>query len=338
MLKKSSLLIILTVLVLLGLGLWGGQLYSLQYEPVDPNDTELLDINIPLATNAAGIASLLKSQGLIRHEGVFLFYCRKQGWEGQLRAGHYRFSPSQGLVEIARTIAQGSVIKQSITIPEGYTIKQIGELFVSQGICDEPTWQQVSKQAYTYDFLLEEYPAAVKYPLEGFLFPDTYVIEASTSVQEIVTAMLDRFEAVWNGGWAELAGEQERDVMEVITTASMIEREAQVAEDRSQIAGVIKNRLERGMLLQIDATVLYSLESNKDLVTLADLKVDSPYNTYIYPGLPPGPIACPGEAAIQAALTPAQHQYYYYVARGDGSHEFTATFAEHLAAQRRYAQ
>ena len=150
--------------------------------------------------------------------------------------------------------------------------------------------------------------------------------------------MLKRFETVWDEQFAALAKSQNRDVLEVITTASLIEEEAQVATERARVAGVIENRLSRNMLLQIDATVLYALGINKPQVTYADLKVESPYNTYLHLGLPPGPIACPGKAAIQAALHPEQHHYLYYVARGDGSHEFTATFQEHLAAQKRYAK
>ncbi|MGI6435059.1 MAG: endolytic transglycosylase MltG [Syntrophomonadaceae bacterium] len=336
--KKSSILMLAAVLILLSLGLLGGQLISQQYQPLDPSDHNQIDLNIPAASNATGIAALLKAQGLIRNERFFLVYCRQQGWDNQLKAGHYRFSRSQGLAEIARTIAEGKVVKQSFTIPEGYTVAQIGELLVSRGICNAQTWQEASSQSYNFAFLNGQRPATVKYPLEGFLFPDTYVIEESTSAQEIVKTMLGRFEEVWNNEFAKLAQSQNRDVMEVITTASLIEKEARVASERAQIAGVINNRLARNMLLQVDATVLYSLETNKSMVTYADLKVNSPYNTYLYPGLPPGPIACPGQAAIQAALTPENHQYYYYVARGDGSHEFTATFAEHLAAQRRYAQ
>ncbi|HCF50254.1 MAG TPA: endolytic transglycosylase MltG [Syntrophomonas sp.] len=335
--KKNTMLMLAALLILLSLGLWGGQLLSRQYQPVDPGDLNWIDLNIPPASNAAGIAALLKSQDLIRNEDFFLAYCRQQGLDNQLKAGHYRFSRSQGLAEIASAIAEGRVVKLSLTIPEGYTVDQIGELLVGRGICSPEEWKQVAGDDYDFSFLKAQRSSAVKHPLEGFLFPDTYTIEESTSAKEIVKIMLTRFETVWNDQFAGLAQAQNRNMMEVVTTASLIEEEAGIASERAQIAGVIKNRLDMDMLLQIDATVLYCLGTNKPVVTYADLQVNSPYNTYLYPGLPPGPIACPGQASIQAALAPENHHYLYYVARGDGSHEFTATFGEHLAAQRRYA-
>lgn len=335
--KKNTIFVLAAVLVFVSLGLLGGQLISQQYQPVDPGDTGWIDIYIPPASSAAGIAELLKSQQLIRNEDFFMAYCRQKGLDNHLKAGHYRFSRNQGLAEIAAAIAEGKVVQMSFTIPEGYTVNQVGELLVSRGICSSDAWKQAVSRNYDFEFLKGQSRSDVKHPLEGFLFPDTYVIDETTPTQEIVKTMLGRFETVWNQQFAALANSQNRSVEEVVTTASLIEEEAQVATERSRVSGVIKNRLERNMLLQIDATVLYALGANKTLVTYADLEVKSPYNTYLYPGLPPGPIACPGQAAIQAALAPETHQYLYYVARGDGSHEFTSTFQEHLAAQRRYA-
>lgn len=335
--KKNTIFVLAAVLALVSLGLLGGQLISQQYQPVDPGNSNWVDISIPPASNAAGIAALLKSQGLIRNEDFFLAYCRQKGLDNHLKAGHYRFSPSQGLAEIAAAIAAGKVVQMSFTIPEGYTVSQVGDLLVSRGICSAEAWKQAVLRDYDFEFLKGPRHNAVKHPLEGFLFPDTYLIDESTPAQEIVKTMLERFETVWNQQFAPLANSQNRSVIEVVTTASLIEEEAQVSTERARVSGVIKNRLDRDMLLQIDATVLYALGANKTLVTYADLEVKSPYNTYLYPGLPPGPIACPGQAAIQAALSPETHQYLYYVARGDGSHEFTSTFQEHLAAQSRYA-
>lgn len=335
--KKNTIFVLAALLALVSLGLLGGQLISQQYQPVDPGDTSLVDINIPPASSAAGIAALLKSQELIRNEDFFLAYCRHKGLDSHLKAGHYRFSRSQGVAEIAAAIAEGKVVQMSFTIPEGYTVNQVGELLVSRGICSSEAWKQAVLRNYDFKFLEGQNRAAVKHPLEGFLFPDTYVIDETTSAQEIVKTMLERFETVWDQQFAQLANSQNRSVVEVVTTASLIEEEAQVAAERSRVSGVIRNRLDQNMLLQIDATVLYALGANKNLVTYADLEVKSPYNTYLHPGLPPGPITCPGQAAIQAALAPETHQYLYYVARGDGSHEFTSTFQEHLAAQRRYA-
>lgn len=334
--RNVTRIVIYGVIFLLLLGFGGFQVINMQYKPVDIKDTSYHDVIIPEKSTAGQVAEILMEKGLIRNKTVFLSYCRQQGLDSSLKAGHYKFSRSQSLPEIARAIASGAVVTLSFTIPEGYTVEKIGELLVEKGICSPEAWQKALLADYNYDFLPEAAPVG-KSRLEGFLFPDTYIISEDISAEGIINAMLANFAAVWEREFAALANEKNISVNEAIILASLIEREAMVAEERPIISGVIQNRLEKGMLLQIDATVLYILGDNdKKEVYYEDLKIDSPYNTYLYPGLPPAPIACPGKAAIEAALNPEPHDYLYYVARGDGSHEFNRTYEAHLQAKAKY--
>ncbi|NLB89316.1 MAG: endolytic transglycosylase MltG [Syntrophomonadaceae bacterium] len=321
-------LFLLALVLLVGLTVTGYNLINGQYEPVDVNDKTIKDIVIPEKSSARQIAKILLENDLIHSERAFLTYCKRYGYDSSLKAGHYQFSRSQSLKEIVEAIAQGRIVTITFTIPEGYTVDQIGNLLISKGICTEDDWEEAINKKYDYPFL--RYSDDVRNPLEGFLFPDTYRISENTNAQTIIKLMLNNFESIWQANYAKQAEEANRDVYEVITIAAMIEKEAMVGKERPTIAGVIENRLRIGMPLQIDATVLYALGKHKEKVYNIDSLVDSPYNTYKYNGLPPGPIASPGQAAINAALNPEKHDYYYYVAKGDGSHYFSKTHDEHI--------
>jgi UPF0755 protein len=232
-------------------------------------------------------------------------------------------------------IAQGKVKSSSFTIPEGYTVRQIGELLVKKQICTPQQWQEAIQFDYKYEFLVPG-KNGDESRLEGFLFPDTYIIGEKTNAEEIITMMLNNFAAVWNKEYAAQVSAKNFNIHNIMVIASLIEREARIPEERKKISGVIYNRLQKGMPLQIDATVLYSLGEHRDTVTYKDLEINSPYNTYKNVGLPPGAIASPGRAAIDAAISPEQHAYFYYVAKGDNSHYFSSTYAEHLNAKKKY--
>lgn len=333
--KRTGLVMLASLALLLLLGFGGFQLLGRQYVPVDPGDQTYTDIVIPEGSSAASVARLLRENDLIRSERAFLAYLRQKGYDSSLQVGHYKLSRSQSTQEIVADLIKGRVVNISFTIPEGYTAEQIGMLLGTRGICSMEQWQAAINKSYDYDFL-EQTEASCGTRLEGFLFPDTYSITEDSTAEQVVIMMLNRFQEVWLNNFESLAREKGTSVYNTVILASMIEREAMVASERPVIAGVINNRLQQGMLLQIDATVLYCLGEDKEVVQYADLEVDSPYNTYKYPGLPPAPIACPGKASLEAALKPQEHSYYYYVARGDGSHEFTRTYSEHLAAKRKY--
>ncbi|MGI5879415.1 MAG: endolytic transglycosylase MltG [Syntrophomonadaceae bacterium] len=331
---KIKLSLFVAVLLLAIIAGSGWQLYNSKFQPVDASDKSYHDIIIPANSTARQIAEILHGNNLIHSQRAFLSYCKKQGLDSSLMAGHYRFSRSQPLADIATAIATGRVVTISFTVPEGYTVKQIGDLLVSKNIVTREGWDQAVAANYDYMFL-QGLPSGEK-GLEGFLFPDTYIISEDTSAWQIIDAMLSQFEVLWQKEFAALAKNRGQSINEAVTIASLIEEEARVSGERSIISGVIYNRLQRDMLLQIDATILYCLPKHQEVVYYRDLEVDNPYNTYLYPGLPPGPITNPGKESIEAALKPDKHNYLYYVSKGDGSHQFTETYAQHLAARRQY--
>ncbi|PKM76054.1 MAG: endolytic transglycosylase MltG [Firmicutes bacterium HGW-Firmicutes-15] len=328
-------IILILLVTLFSLTFFGWKYITNQYLPVAPNDNSIIEVRIPENSTGHEVAELLYKNGLIRNDKLFLSYCSQKGLDKQLKAGLYAFSRSQSLPELALQISQGKVKSPSFTIPEGYTVRQIGELLVKKQICTQQQWQEALRVNYSYEFLATG-QLGDESRLEGFLFPDTYTIGEKTSAQEIINMMLSNFAAVWNKEYAGQASTMKLTTRNVIVIASLIEREARIPEERKKISGVIYNRLQKGMPLQIDATVLYSLGEHRETVTYKDLEINSPYNTYRNVGLPPGPIASPGRAAIDAAINPEQHSYYYYVAKGDNSHYFSSTYAEHLNAKKKY--
>ena len=329
--RRSIFIAILLLAIIAGSG-W--QLFNSQFQPVDANDKTYQDIIIPASSTARQIADILEEKNLIHSQRAFLSYCKKHGYDSSLMAGHYQFSRSQPLADIAEAIATGKVVTISFTIPEGYTAKQIGDLLVKKNIVTRESWDQAVAANYDYTFLKGSPPG--EKGLEGFLFPDSYIISEDTSARQILDAMLSHFELLWQQEFAALAKSRGQSINEVVTIASLIEEEARVSNERSIISGVIYNRLQRDMLLQIDATILYCLPKHQEVLYYRDLEVDNPYNTYLYPGLPPGPITNPGKKSIEAALIPDKHNYLYYVSKGDGSHHFSETYAQHLAAKGKY--
>lgn len=333
--EKKGLLPLVLLLIIFCMALIGGLSFiNQQYQAVDINDNAPIDILIPESSTAREVAAILKDNNLVRSEKGFLAYCRKSGTDNKLQAGHYIFKRSFPLDKIVEKLVKGEVVKISFTIPEGYTIQQIGDLLVNENICSRAAWEEAISKDYSYDFLKLAPENAVH--LEGFLFPDTYMINENTSAEQIINIMLSNFSDIWNENFAAEAKKKDRNIYDIITIAALIEREAMVDEERKTIAGVVMNRLDNGMPLQIDATVIYSLGEYREVVTYGDLECDSPYNTYKYGGLPLGPIASPGRFSIEAALNPEKHSYYYYVSKGDGSHYFSKTYAEHSRAKNKY--
>jgi len=288
---------------------------------------------IPHGASSSQIGSLLQEAGVVRRASEFVIAVRLRGLTHSLQGGEYLLSPSMTLLEIVDRIARGQVVLHAVTIPEGFTAEEIVDELVRAGLGDRRRLTEIVEHGaplFPYDFL-RTVPTG---SLEGYLFPDTYHLPRGLDERELIRAFLDRFVQVVMPLWTvQGAG---RPLHAVLTMASLVEREARRPEERALIAGVLYNRLRRGMRLEVDATVLYALGRHKSLVTYSDLGVDSPYNTYRHAGLPPGPIASPGLASISAALQPAATDYLYYVARPDGSHVFSRTYQEHLAAIRRY--
>lgn len=310
--------------------LWAGTRAVLS--PADPAGTDRI-VTIRRGTTAPEIGAMLRNEGIIRSAVAFTLAARFRGVAQSLQEGEYRLSPAMPLLRIVEALARGEVVLHAITIPEGYTAEQIVHALTRAGLGEAVSLRALVRGGageFDYDFL-RGVPGG---GLEGYLFPDTYLLPRLLDAREVIRRFLAQFADTVVPLWRE-AGTT-RSLHEIVTIASMVEREARTAGDQPLIAGVVYNRLARGWRLEVDATVLYALGEHKPVVTYEDLKVDSPYNTYLHAGLPPGPIASPGLGAIRAALHPARTEYLFYVARPDGSHAFSRTLTEHLANVRRY--
>jgi UPF0755 protein len=283
------------------------------------------------------IATAMENRQLIRSAFAFELYARFSGHTGNLLAGHYALARGMSVSEILSILEGGKtevdVIK--VTIPEGFTVIQIAERLSEYGVCSQSEFlSEVQTGSFSEPFLaLIHENKNVKYRLEGYLFPDTYNFDKQEAAHDIINEMLLDFQSRVGGSVLKTATKEGKSLTEVITEASLIEKEARVDKERPIIASVINNRLaaKPSMRLQLDATIEYIL-GHQNIVTDADLRVNNPYNTYLYPGLPPGPIANPGLLSIEAVLHPSLTDYYYYVVKnnGSGEHYFATTFAMQL--------
>ena len=306
-----------------------------QWRPVGPGPERVVEV--PRGAGVAQISEILQREGVVRDARAFRYGLERWALEGKLQAGYYRLSPAMSAEEVARTIASGKVATIRWTVPEGLTVEQIAQRAAETDLCTAKEFLAAARPDAVRARGFDPKKAGFDLPrgtLEGYLFPETYSLQYGWGAGEIVEAMLAQFQRSVVQGLADDLRAGGKPLHLIITVASLIEREARIEKDRAPIASVIYNRLNRGMRLQIDATVLYALGHHKARVLYRDLEVDSPYNTYRHAGLPPGPIASPGLASIKAALHPARTEYLYYVARKDGGHVFTRTPEEHVAARR----
>lgn len=309
-------------------------------QPPRPQATELVAIEIPPAATAANVAQLLYEKELIKSPLAFRLLGKFTGQEKMIKAGQYLLSPAQTSQEILQILSKGRTINKEvkITIPEGYTVQQIARLLADQGITGEKEFLSVAKDGdLTSKYFANSVSNEIIFKWEGFFFPDTYFILPGTSAEDIAQRMLRRMDEVWAEETQDLTDlPAELSPREFITMASLVEREAMVADERPLIAAVFYNRLRKNMLLQSCATVQYLFPEPKPVLSDQDTRVSSPYNTYLHEGLPPGPIAVPGRAAIRAALRPSDFKALYFVAKPDGSHAFSYTYEEHRQNQYKY--
>ncbi len=285
---------------------------------------DVVNFDIPTGSNSRTIAKRLAAEKLIRSEFAFRLVVRHRGIGKRLQAGTYTLRRNMALSEILDEFEKGRVTLVSWTVPEGLTGVAIAELWEVGGFGTAAAF----RDAFETTSLLEKYGLEDK-TVEGYLFPNTYKFAKGTTAEKVVAMMLAEFKNRWIEKFDEEASNLGRTRHEIVTLASIIEKEAQLKSESPRISSVFHNRLKRGWRLQADPTVLYALENPKRLLTKADLNVDSPYNTYVYKGLPPGPIANPGIDSIIAALRPEETAYLYFVAVGDGKHHFSKTLSEH---------
>ncbi len=320
-----------------------GGFYLHFQQKLDPiNIEEDKEVEIAQGTSFRGALEQLEQEGVIRDAFIVRHYARFIGHEQRVQAGEYLFTGELSPVEVLDQIAQGKVVDRSVrvTIPEGLRADQVASRLNEHGLGEEEKFLELFESKEWDYWFLEDIPDNVKFPLEGFLFPDTYHIDRDATERQIVERLLDEFEKVFNDDYKEEMQAKDMSIIDLITLASIVEREAVIDGERDKVAGVFVNRLEQNRRLEACATVEYVLQENKPVLSLADIQIDSPYNTYQNAGLPPGPIASPGKASIEAALYPATHQYFYFVSRQDGSgeHVFSKTLSEHNRAKREIRQ
>jgi len=289
-------------------------------------------VTIPPGHSVADIARLLDREQIIRHPGLFKLLVVLHGSQSRLKSGEYRLSGAASPLAVMDKLVRGEVLLHRVTVPEGWTVRQIAELLAREGLADREEFLRLAGDGAWAAKLGLDAPSL----LEGYLFPETYYFRRAQGARQIITKMVDTFHSNFTAADAARARELGMTSHQVVTLASLIEKETSLSEERPLVSGVFHNRLHREMKLQSDPTVIYALHDFDGNLTKEHLSIDSPYNTYRYAGLPPGPIANPGKAALQAALYPADCPYVYFVSKNDGSHHFSTTLAEQNRAVRRY--
>ena len=332
-LKKKIIVAVICIAVVIAAGVLfyiGGLGKALNSE-----NTQTVNVTIPSGSGTIQIGQQLEENSIISSADKFKLWSRIKGYDSQYKAGTYALSPSMDFQTIADIIVGGKVNTVNFTVPEGYTIYQTARVIADSGLGDYDTLVSLIEAAdFDYDFL--DGAQNNKNKLEGYLFPNTYTIDEGMSEEQIIKVMLDEFEkqplkAITDKKLSSQHNASSgRSINEIITIASIIERECKVDEERKLVASVIYNRLEKGMPLQMCSTVQYVLGKQKEVLTYADTRIESPYNTYTNAGLPPGPICSPGLAAVQAALHPADTDYLYFVLseKLDGTSNFSSDYAQ----------
>lgn len=300
-----------------------------------------IEVTIAQGSGTKEIAQQLKEAGLIDFTYTFYIHAVESGYLGRLQAGTFMLNPGMSLTEMMEVLSESptGTARETVrfTIPEGYSVEMIGTRLEELELCTaEDFYTAAQRTDYDFSFLSAIPEEHGKYALQGFLFPDTYEVYADAGAEEIVEKMLEGFEShlplLTEGLLADAEG---YSIYELVTMASIVEREAKLDEERPTVAGVIYNRLRDGMKLQMCPTVLYVITDGMydvGQVLYSDLEVDDPYNTYIYSGLPEGPICCPGAKALEAVARPESHTYLFYHTDDEeiGNHIFTETYEEHL--------
>ena len=293
---------------------------------------------VPQGASLAQVVDSLAARGVVRGAGLFELYARTRGAAPRIKAGHYAMPAPSSWTSVLRRLTRGEVLTEPLTVPEGFTLAQIAPRIAElSGVPSDSVAAALARPG------LEDGLGVPGPGVEGYLFPDTYLFASGVPVETVVATMAARYRSVWTPERRARLEEIGLSEQEAVTLASIVQAEARRVDEMPRIAGVYHNRLELGWLLQADPTVLYALGGYRERLLFAaiDSVADNPYNTYAFAGLPPGPIGSPGEAAIDAALQPDEHDFLYFVAWPDGSHVFTRSLAEHnqaIASARRARQ
>ncbi|MDP1538441.1 MAG: endolytic transglycosylase MltG [bacterium] len=342
---KKYLIFIIIILIIVGF-LW------LIFLPTASFSEKEVVFSVGKGEGSKEIALNLEGENLIRWAPAFRIYVLVKGIAGDLKAGEYILSPSMNIPQIAEKLFKGDVTKERITIIEGWNLKDIGSYFEGRGAFQaKDVWQATGPDfSDEFDFLKDK---PKNLGLEGYLFPDTYEIRKNETLENIIKRMLNNFDRKLISDLREEIKRQEKSIFEIVTMASLIEKEVRTPEDKKLVSGILWKRLEINMPLQVDATIAYILEFEEDKSSSLPFAVardfdemrreialgkdvDSPYNTYKYPGLPLGPISNPGLESIKAAIYPEDSDYWYYLSTPEGETIFSKTLEEHNTAKAEY--
>jgi UPF0755 protein len=310
---------------------WG--IYAELHRPFKSYEKERY-ILIPYGQSSAKIAYGLERNGAVSSAILLRWYLRWRGPEFSLKAGEYRLDRPLSLIEVAKKIHQGDIHLYRATLPEGLTFRQVTARLESDGFGPSTDFNEI---CLTPDLIIDLDREAPN--LEGYLFPETYYFAKNTSTHLIISRFVEEFRLIWTKSRQQQADDLGMTLREIVTLASLIEKETSMPSERPLVSAVLHNRLKRDMKLECDPTVIYAVQTIKKYdgtIHRSDLALDSPYNTYRYPGLPPGPIASPGLTSIDAALRPAEVDYLYFVSRNNGSHIFSNNYRDHHKAVLEY--
>lgn len=296
---------------------------------LDRFSKQQINVDIPRGYGLKLIANLLEKKDIIRNKQLFIAYAIVNGSGNKLKAGEYAFDTAVTIKEVFDKLRSGDVILRKVTIPEGLNIIEIGEILEKSKVVSKKEFVSLAGGG---EFSQKFFQTNTK-SLEGFLFPDTYSFNKNEKPEFVIETMVNRFKEVFE----KLEKSREFDLLEIVTRASIIEKETAVNSEKPLVSAVIDNRLKKGIRLACDPTVIYALgEKFNGNLTKKDLEFESPYNTYRVKGLPPGPIANPGRESLEAALHPADVGYLYFVSKGDGSHFFSDDYRSHVNAVNKY--
>ncbi|MER2225736.1 MAG: endolytic transglycosylase MltG [Carnobacterium sp.] len=347
--KKIVLSILAAFIILLILfGLIGYQYVTTSLEPLDTENKTEVVVEIPTGSSSKDIAQILQDNGIIKSAMVFSYYVRMNN-ETDFQAGNYAFSPSMSLDSIIDQLQEGGTAESyqgiKILVKEGTSIDQIGDTIAENSeYTKENFLTAIQNESFVTD-MQTKYPELLtsaleaedtRYRLEGYLFPATYDFPEDMTLEELIENMISRMDEEMTGFYPEIK-ESNRTVQDILTIASLVEREGFTLEDRKKIAGVFYNRLAIDMPLQTDIAVLYALDEHKEYISNKDVSVDSPYNLYVHPGFGPGPVNSPSADAIKATLQPTESEYMYFLADMEtGKIYYAETYEQHLEYKAEY--
>jgi len=325
---KSALMFTVVVFI------FGSSLFLWEYHhPRDLFSTKTT-FEVKKGNSASMIAQQLEKENIIKKKWPFLLAYKVFFPKQNLIAGEYEFNPPLSLKQVLRKLIKGEIKLHPVTIPEGLTLKETAELLSQKYGMNKKQLLHHAKNTQLIDSLDSE-----AQDLEGYLYPETYHISKNTTEEELIKNMVNQFKITFDHPWRNRAREMGMKIREVVTLASLIEEETSIPEEKPLVSSVFHNRLKQGMKLDCDPTIIYALKKKGEYqgrLRTKDLKLDSPYNTYLHSGLPPGPISNPGRESLKSALSPSDTDYLYFVSKNDGTHKFSSSFKEHQKAVIKY--